>query len=52
MINEYNKPNLIACMFLALFPSRIGAPKMNNKPIKLSLQTHVKYLMNLDDIHG
>ncbi len=50
MINEYNKPNLIACMFLALFPSRIGAPKMNNKPIKLSLQTHVKHLMNLDEI--
>ncbi len=43
MINEYNKPNLIVCMFPALFPSGIGAPKMNNKPIKLSLQTHVKY---------
>jgi hypothetical protein len=27
----------------------IGVPKMNNRPIKLSLQTHIKHLMNLDD---
>jgi hypothetical protein len=44
MINEYNNPNLIACMFPILFPFRIDAPKMNNIPIKLSLQTHVKHL--------
>ncbi len=47
MINKYNNPNLIACMFPTLFPFGIGVLKMNNKPIKLSLQTHVKYLMNL-----
>ncbi len=51
MINEYNNPNLMAYMFPTLFPFRIGAPKMNNKPVKLSLQTHVKNLMNLDEIH-
>ncbi len=51
MINEYNNPNLIACMLPTLFPIRIGAPKMNNRPIKLSLQTHVKHLMNLGKIH-
>ncbi len=51
MINEYNNPDLIACMFPVLFPFRIGVPKMNNKPIKLSLQTHVKHLMNLNETH-
>jgi hypothetical protein len=49
MINEYNNPNLIACTFPTLFPFGIGVLKMNNKPIKLSLQTHVKHLMNLDE---
>ncbi len=44
MINEYNNPNLIACMFPILFPFGIDVPKMNNRPIKLSLQTHVKHL--------
>jgi hypothetical protein len=48
MINEYNNPNLIACLFPALFSFGIGVPKMNYIPIKLSLQTHVKHLMNLD----
>ncbi len=51
MINEYNNPDLIACMFPTLFLFRIGVPKMNNKPIKLSPQTHVKHLMNLDKTH-
>jgi hypothetical protein len=46
MINEYNNPYLIAWMFPTLFPFGIGVPKMNNKPIKLSLQTHVKHLMH------
>jgi hypothetical protein len=50
MINEYNNPDLITCMFSTLFPFGIGVPEMNNIPIKLSLQTHVKYLMNLDKI--
>jgi hypothetical protein len=49
MINEYNNPNLIACMFPTLFPFKIGVPKMNNRLIELSLQTHVKHLMNLDE---
>jgi hypothetical protein len=50
MINEYNNPNLIACMFPTIFPFGICVPEMNNKPIKLSLQTRVKHLMNLDEI--
>ncbi len=50
MINEYNNPDLIACMFFTLFPFGIGVLEMNNIPIKLSLQTHVKHLMNLDEI--
>jgi hypothetical protein len=37
MINEFNNPNLIACMFPTLFSFKIGVPKMNNRPIKLSL---------------
>jgi len=36
-------------MFPTLFPFGIGVPKMNNKPMKVSLQMHVKYLMNLDE---
>jgi hypothetical protein len=51
MINKYNNPNLIACMFPTLFPFEIDVPKMNNRPIKLSLQIHVKHLMNLYEIH-
>ncbi len=48
MINEYNNPNLIACMFPTSFPFKIGVLERNNIPIKLSLQTHVKHLMNFD----
>ncbi len=40
MNNEYNNPNLIVCMFLALFPFGIDVPKMNNRPMKMSLQMH------------
>jgi hypothetical protein len=47
MINEYNNPDLITCMFPTLFPFKICVLEMNNKPLKLSLQTHVKHLMNL-----
>jgi hypothetical protein len=32
MINEYNNPNLIACLFPTLFPFGISVPKMNNRP--------------------
>ncbi len=48
MINEYNNPNLISCMFPTLFPFGIGVPKMANKVVKISLQIHVKHLLNLD----
>jgi hypothetical protein len=49
MINQYNNPYLITCMFPTIILFGIGVPEMNNKPIKLSLQTHVKHLMNLDE---
>ncbi len=49
MINEHNNLDLVACMFPTLFPFEIGVFEMNNKPIKLSLQIHVKQLMNLDE---
>jgi hypothetical protein len=35
-------------MFPTLFSFGIGVPKMNYKPIKLSLQIHIKHSMNLD----
>ncbi len=50
MINEYNNLDLIACMFSNLFPFGVDVPKMNNIPIKLSLQIDVKHLMNMDKI--
>jgi hypothetical protein len=49
MINEYNNPNLISCMFFTLFPFRIGVLEMANKIIKVSLQMHVKHLLSLDE---
>ncbi len=49
MINEYNNPNLISCMFLTLFPTEIGVPEMANRVIKVSLQMHVKHLSNLNE---
>jgi len=49
MINEYNDIYLIACTFPTLFPFEIGVPEINNRPIKLSLQIHVKHLMNLSE---
>jgi hypothetical protein len=49
MINEYNNQTLLSCMFLNLFPFGINIPKMPNRPIKVSLQMHIKHFMNLDD---
>ncbi len=51
MINEYNNPNLMVCMFPTLFPFGIDALQMNDIPIKVSLQTHVKHLITLDKTH-
>jgi hypothetical protein len=44
MINEYNNPNLISCMFSTLFPFGIGVPQMANRVVNISLQMHVKHL--------
>jgi hypothetical protein len=49
MVNEYNNPILLICMFPTLFPYRLSAPKMTCQKIKVSIKAHVKYLMNLDD---
>jgi hypothetical protein len=49
MINEYNNPALIPCMFHSLFPFGINVTKMTNILVKISLQLHIKHLMNLDD---
>jgi hypothetical protein len=48
MINEYNNSNLISCMFPTLSPFGIGVLKMANRVVKVSLQMHVKHLLNID----
>ncbi len=49
MMNEYNNPTLLSCMFSNLFHFGISILEMPNRPIKISLQMHIKHLMNLDD---
>jgi len=44
MINEYNNPNLISCLFPTLFP--FG---MANGVVKILVQMHVKHLLNLEE---
>jgi hypothetical protein len=48
MINEYNNPNIIPCMFPTLFPFGFGPFEMANEVVKVSLQLHVKQFLNLD----
>jgi hypothetical protein len=48
MVNVYNNPSLISCMFPSLLPFGIGVSKMENRSFKISLQLHTKHLMNLD----
>jgi hypothetical protein len=48
-INEYNNPHLITCMFPSLFPYGTGAPELQNRTIKISLESHIQYLLNLED---
>jgi hypothetical protein len=49
MMNEYNNPTLLSCMFSNLFPFGISILEMPNRPIKVSLEMHINHLMNLDD---
>jgi len=49
MINEYNNPTLLSCIFPNLLAFGIGVPEITNRPIKVSLQMHIKHLMNLDE---
>jgi hypothetical protein len=49
MINEYNNPNIIPCMFPTLFPFGFGLLEMANKVVKVSQQLHVKQIFNLDE---
>ncbi len=48
MINEYNNLNLNSCMFPTLFSFGIDVLKMANRVVKISLQMHVKHLLNLN----
>ncbi len=43
------RENNCLCMFPTLFPYGLGAPKMTCQKIKVSIEAHVKYFMNLDD---
>jgi hypothetical protein len=50
MINEYNNPTLLSCIFPNLLSFGINVLEITNKPIKVSLQMHIKQrLMNLDE---
>ena len=49
VVNEYNNNDLIASMFPNHFLYGIGVPEINNRSIKITLQTNVCYLLNLDD---
>ncbi len=49
MINEYNNPTLISCVFPSLFFFGIGVIEMTNRLVKVSFQLHLKHLMNLND---
>ena len=48
-INEYNNPHLITYMFPTLFPYGIGASETKHRAIKIFLQSHIQYLLNLED---
>jgi hypothetical protein len=43
-INEYNNPHLITCMF----PYGRGIPELQHRPVKISLNSHIQYLLNLE----
>jgi hypothetical protein len=42
MINKYNNPNLITCMFSTLFPFRIGVPKNEQQTHKIIITNSCK----------
>ncbi|HYP43548.1 MAG TPA: DUF6570 domain-containing protein, partial [Candidatus Nitrosocosmicus sp.] len=48
-INEYSNPHLLTCRIPTLFPYGVGAPEMQHRTTKISLEAHVQYLLNLDD---
>jgi hypothetical protein len=48
-INEYNKPHLISCIFPSLFLYGTGALELQHRSIKISLNSHIQYLLNLKD---
>jgi hypothetical protein len=49
MINEYNNPTLLSCMFLSLFVFGFDVLEMTNIPIKVSLEMHIRHIMNLNE---
>lgn len=49
MVDDNDNNDLIAGMFPNLFPYGIAVAEMNNYPIKITVQTHIRYLINLDN---
>lgn len=49
MVNEYNNLDLLVCMSSTLFPYGLGVPKMSCRKVLVSMEVHVKYLMNWKD---
>lgn len=48
-INEYDNPSLFPCMFPHLFPFGLGGLEDSSRPVRLSIDSHVKHLLNLAD---
>lgn len=48
-VSEYDNPGLFPCMFPHLFPYGIGGMEDSRRRRKISLQAHVKHLLNLSD---
>lgn len=48
-VNEYDNPALFPCMFPHLFPFGIGGLEDKRRETKISIEAHVKHLLNLSD---
>jgi hypothetical protein len=49
MINEYNNPTLISCVFPSWFLFGIGVIEMTNRSVEVSFQLHIQHPMNVND---
>lgn len=48
-VSEYDNPALFPCMFPHLFPCGIGGLEDKNRRTHVSIEAHVKHLLNLSD---